>query len=126
MAGRMRSATIAILLGLCGANSVAAPFADPTQPPGALAGGAADAAPAEGPRLQSILISPNRRVAVIGGRTVPLGGNYGDARVVRITETEVVLQTGQERQSLRLHPEVEKRERRQSATKRTTAKGAVK
>lgn len=122
----MRPAAIAVLAALFGANAVAAPFADPTQPPGASAGGAADAAPAEGPRLQSILISPNRRVAVIGGQTVPLGGTYGEARVVRITETEVVLQTGQERQSLKLHPEVEKRERRPSAAKRATAKGAVK
>lgn len=105
----------------------AAPFADPTQPPGAISGGADSAAgAAEGPRLQSVLISPNRRVAVIGGQTVPLGGMYGDARVVRITEGEVVLQTAQERRTLKLFSEVEKRVTRPSGRSEAAHKGARK
>jgi hypothetical protein len=39
---------------------------------------------------------------------------YGEARVVRITEGEVVLQTGQERQTLKLFSGVEKRVTRPS------------
>lgn len=106
----MRAGTMLLLSCLACPAAQAAPFADPTQPPGAVAGGAESAAgAAEGPRLQSVLISPNRRVAVIGGQTVHQGGMYGEARVLRITEGEVVLQIGQERQTLRLIPDVEKR-----------------
>jgi MSHA biogenesis protein MshK len=106
----MKTATLVILAGLACSGAHAAPFADPTQPPGVVPGGADSATAAvEGPRLQSVLIAPNRRVAVIGGQTVSLGGKYGEARVVRITEGEVVLQTGQERQTLKLFSDVEKR-----------------
>jgi MSHA biogenesis protein MshK len=123
----MKAATLLLLASLSASRAVAAPFADPTQPPGATGGGA-DAGPGmvEGPRLQSVLISPNRRVAVIGGQAVSLGGMYGDARVVRITESEVVLQTGQERRSLKLYPEIEKRVRRPSGRADVVHKGVGK
>lgn len=118
---------MALFAALLGTGAVAAPFADPTQPPGAISGDAeAGSSSAEGPRLQSILISPHRRVAVIGGQTVPLGGMYGGARVVRITESEVVLQTGQERQSLKLHPDIDKRDRRPAVRTGVAQKGAHK
>jgi MSHA biogenesis protein MshK len=87
-----------------------APFADPTRPP--------DAAPAEaapgvsgGSRLESVLIAPDRRVAVIGGQQVRLGEKFRDGRVVRITESEVVIRTAEGSQTLKLFPEVEKRPR---------------
>lgn len=123
----MRDVIVLLLAALSGSQAVAAPFADPTQPPGAT-GGAAGARPGEmdGPRLQSVLISPNRRVAVIGGQSVSLGGMYGEARVVRITESEVVLQTGQERRSLKLYPEIEKRVRHPSRRAVEARKGAGK
>ncbi|MGQ0510909.1 MAG: hypothetical protein ACT4P9_09875 [Betaproteobacteria bacterium] len=105
----------------------AAPFADPTQPPGATPGGTDSATGApEGPRLQSVLIAPNRRVAVIGGQTVPLGGMYGEFRVVRISEGEVVLQAGQERQTLKLYADVEKRVSRPAGRVGVAHKGAGK
>lgn len=127
MAGRMRAETLLLISALSAAQALAAPFADPTQPPGAVGGGAdAGSAVVDGPRLQSVLISPNRRVAVIGGQAVSLGGMYGEARVVRITESEVVLQTGQERRSLKLYPEIEKRVRRPSGRAGVVHKGAGK
>lgn len=122
----MRAGAALILVGLAGSAAHAAPFADPTQPPGAVSGGADSAAAAqEGPRLQSILIAPNRRIAVIGGQTVPLGGMYGGSKVVRITESEVVLQAGQERQTLKLFTDVEKRVSRPAGAG-TAQKGAWK
>jgi MSHA biogenesis protein MshK len=123
----MKAATLLLLGAVAGTHALAAPFADPTQPPGA-SGAAADAVSGqvEGPRLQSVLISPNRRVAVIGGQAVSLGGTYGEARVIRITETEVVLQTGQERRSLLLHPEIQKRMRHPSGRAGTVHKGVGK
>ena len=83
---------------------------DPTRPPSELAASSMTAASvASGPLLQSILISPSRKSAIIGGQVVGLGGKYGEARVVSITESEVVLKTGAVTEILRLFPDVEKR-----------------
>ena len=80
-------------------------LADPTRPPAALdasrPGGAAEGQP----RLQSVLISPvagGRHVAVIDGETVRLGDSFRGARVARMTQREVELVRGRERQVLRL------------------------
>lgn len=64
---------------------------------------------AKGPVLQSVLISARRKSAIIGGQVVGLGEKYGEARVVKITESEVVLKTGTVTEILRLFPDVEKR-----------------
>ena len=81
---------------------------DPTRPPMAIAKpGAVDEAP-PATQLQSILISSRRRVAVINGNTVALGEMIGEARVVKITETEVVLKTGEETEVLKMYPGMEK------------------
>jgi MSHA biogenesis protein MshK len=94
-----------------------APFADPTRPPDFAP---ADGAPAAsgGSRLESVLIAPDRRVAVIGGQQVRLGEKFRDGRVVRITETEVVIRTAEGMQTLKLFPEVEKRPRARSEKRR--------
>jgi len=81
---------------------------DPTRPPGGLAE-AAEATAAGGPVLQSVMLSPSRKIAVISGEMVALGGRYGSSRLVRLTETEAVLKNGPETTVLRLHPLVEKR-----------------
>lgn len=80
---------------------------DPTRPPGAVAGtpGADPGAPGQG-LLQSVKISPNERSAIIGGEVVKLNGKYGDARVIRITENEVVLRTANGTETLRMYPDV--------------------
>jgi MSHA biogenesis protein MshK len=90
-------------------HACAQALADPTRPPAALAARAGSAAAVgDGlPRLQSVLISPRaggRRVAVIDGETVRLGDSYKGARVARMTQTEVELVRGRERQVLRLEP----------------------
>ena len=80
---------------------------DPTRPPASL-GVRPDAAAGDGmPRLQSVLIAPRqggRHIAVIDGETVRLGDSYKGARVARMTQTEVELVRGRERQVLRLEP----------------------
>lgn len=67
------------------------------------------------PQLQSVLISPRRRVAVISGQTLHLGEKFGAATVVKITESEVHLKNGTELQKLKLYPDIEKR--KSSATR---------
>ena len=82
---------------------------DPTRPPSELeatAGGGV-AVPG-GPMLQTVLISPRHKVAIINGETVKLGGMYGSARVVKISESGVVLNEGGSLQTLKLFPRVEK------------------
>lgn len=80
---------------------------DPTRPPASLGARADGASAADGqPRLQSVLIARGgRQVAVIEGETVRLGDSYKGARVARMTQTEVELVRGRERQVLRLEPQ---------------------
>lgn len=84
---------------------------DPTRPPAAMDTRPDPAAgtQAGGPILQSVLISPTRKAAIISGQTVALGEKFGDAWIVKITETEVVLRNGKEIQTLKLFPDIEKR-----------------
>ena len=66
-------------------------LSDPTRPPnagGAPGQGDADTSPTV---LQSVLISPGRKLAVINGAVVPLGGKVGEATLAGISETQVVL-----------------------------------
>ena len=81
---------------------------DPTRPPGALAQTAEAAGAVGGPVLQSVMLSPERKVAVISGEMVVLGGRYGASRLVRLTESEAVLKNGAETTVLRMYPLVEK------------------
>ena len=79
-------------------------LADPTRPPAALDSSRLDAGVGL-PRLQSVLIAPRaggRQVAVIDGETVRLGDSFRGARVARMSQTEVELVRGRERQVLRL------------------------
>ena len=82
---------------------------DPTRPAsGTSQPGAAEESPG-GPQLQSILISPKRKLAVINGQTLHIGDSFGSAIVVKISAQEVVLKSGGELQVLKLFPGVEKR-----------------
>jgi len=100
---------IALLAGLAAAGAAGAQgISDPTRPPGGLAE-TAEAAATGGPVLQSVMLSPSRKVAVISGEMVAVGGRYGSSRLVSLTETEAVLKNGGETIVLKLHPLVEKR-----------------
>ena len=84
---------------------------DPTRPPAPpTSASVSDSATSQAPRaahqLQSILISSTRRLAVIDGRTVPLGGEFSGATVTSITEAGVTLRRGKETETLRLNPAV--------------------
>lgn len=98
---------IAVAATLAMASARAQALTDPTRPPNANAPAEA-AQEAGGTQLQSVLISPRRRLAIINGTMVPLGGMLGEAKVVKITETEVVLQRGEEKEVLKLFPGVDK------------------
>lgn len=84
---------------------------DPTRPPAELSmpQGSAGALAPSGPQLQSVQISAHQRSAMISGQHVKVGDKIGDARVVMITENEVVLKGGNGLQTLKLFPDVGKR-----------------
>ena len=102
------SALLAALAGAMG-SSAAQPqiVTDPTRPPAGIFADVPDAT-APGNQLQSVMISPTRRAAIINGVVVELGAKYGDAVLMQVAEDEVVLGSGNSRQVLKLHPGVEK------------------
>jgi len=81
---------------------------DPTRPPTVSASAPEAAADAAASQLQSVLIAPGRRLAIINGQTVALGGRVGDATLTQITETGVVLKRGDLLESLPLLPGIAK------------------
>ena len=105
------------------ATAPAQSLSDPTRPPGAGAmrqQGAQDEAPA-GRQLQSVLLSAGRKLAIIDGTTVPLGGMLGEARVVKISDSEVTLKAGEDIEVLKLYPAVEKRPVKRAASRTRSA-----
>jgi len=96
---------------------------DPTRPPTVAPSPQATPEP-PGPQLQSVLLAPGRKIAVINGESVALGEKLGEATLVRVTETEVVLRHGAETRVLKLYPSVEKSPvRRSAAGDKSGAKG---
>lgn len=88
-------------------------IADPTRPPAAMSiDASANSEALAGPILQSILIAPNRHVAIINGQPIALNGKYGDQTLIKMTETEVVLRNGKEIQILKLFPDFDKKSSR--------------
>jgi MSHA biogenesis protein MshK len=84
---------------------------DPTRPPDAsnAPGSEYETGQVTGPMLQSVLVGPQRAEAIINGQLVKIGDKFGDARVVKIDESEVVLRNGKDVQKLKLFPGIEKR-----------------
>lgn len=106
--------------------------ADPTRPPanwmapaeGAATGGDGTAG---GLRLQSVLMPQGGKpVAVIGGKTVVLGGKLGGATLVRLNEREAVLQGADGVTHLYLTPDVQKQMIVMPAVGKTAKSGQVK
>jgi MSHA biogenesis protein MshK len=54
--------------------------------------------------LQSVILSPGHRAAVINGETVALGGKIGGATLVEVRDSSVVLQGPQGKRVMELFP----------------------
>lgn len=113
-----------LLAGLVATGFAHAQVPDPTRPAGDLtppgAPGAA-AAPVES-GVQTVIVRPRgKSAAVINGQYVALGEKLGDKRVVKISESEVVLQGGSGREVIKVIPAIEKTPARKTpAIKRRT------
>jgi MSHA biogenesis protein MshK len=103
---------IAAAAMLCAALAQAQ-LTDPTRPAGAAAapGTAANGlAESSVPVLQSVkLPRKGAASAVIGGRLVRVGEQVGEARLVRLSETQAVLEGPAGRTVLELNPNISKR-----------------
>ncbi|MBI3222453.1 MAG: hypothetical protein HYZ46_05155 [Nitrosomonadales bacterium] len=99
---------------------------DPTRPPSSekVHATAADAEPKTA-ALQSIILSRNRRAAIIDGETVELGGLHGDARLLEVNEGSVVLSGAQGRRVLTLFPGVRISGKQDNKTNQTAPVGEV-
>jgi MSHA biogenesis protein MshK len=79
----------ALAAGLCAAPAWAQGLADPMRPPAEYL--PKEAQPQAATSGQIVVISRDRKFAVINGQTVALGGYYQGSRVVDITDDTVVL-----------------------------------
>jgi hypothetical protein len=96
--------------------AVAQILIDPTRPPVGYLTTEADAGEGGGGlMLQTVMISPTQKTAIINGVVVKLGEKYGDAVLTRVAENEVVLRSGGVNRVLKLYPGVDKREAGQVA-----------
>lgn len=102
----MKSArVIAVALAVLAPGAFAQGLPDPTRPPATLYNAAGSGGSARsGPQLQSVLVSQGRRVAVIDGETYRVGDSYQGKRLVSVSDSEVVLAQGRQRQVLKLYP----------------------
>ena len=110
MAGRLMrySPTLAALICVVTASTAAAQaLRDPTRPPSmASARGVAGRSGQPAWILQSVLISPERRYAIINGEVVKLGGSIAGAELVAVAEERVTLRTQDGLRIVHLFPDV--------------------
>jgi MSHA biogenesis protein MshK len=97
---------IAALLLWAYCAAAAAQAMDPTRPPPSLwrPQGVAEEPVTAGPQLQSVMLSPTRRSAIISGQVVNRGERYGDAVLEDVAEDQVVLRRGLRTEVLKLYP----------------------
>lgn len=100
-----------VLLALAGAGSAMAQVPDPTRPPDALLA----PGPAGGPPVsvdsgvQTVILRPGgKSAAVVNGQYIVVGEMVGDKRVIKITESEVVLKGESGREIIKVMPAIEK------------------
>jgi hypothetical protein len=102
----LRMACLALLMGGI-ATAQSQTMRDPTRPPGVSAVRTVPGAAPGGLVLQSILISPERKAAVISGKVVGPGESVDGYMLVAIAENEAVLRNGDKIRRLRLYPSVD-------------------
>lgn len=117
---------LVVLAGFMEVASALAQVPDPTRPAGSLLtpeAGSGLAAPVES-GVQTIILRRGGRksAAVINGQYVEVGGMVGDKRVLKITESEIVLKGESGREVIKVTPAIEKHPARKVAAGRPPAK----
>ena len=100
----------ALVISLGAPRGLAQGLNDPTRPPREILGGAYALEPeANLSPAQVVIISTDRRQATINGQTVVLGGRYGNATLVRISDEEIVLKRADATEVIKLYSSVHRR-----------------
>jgi MSHA biogenesis protein MshK len=109
-ADHVRAAAAGLLLAATTIAAGAENLPDPTRPPAAVESATPAAGQAPAPTgLQSIIRSNRGKpAAIINGEYVVLGGQVGDARLVKIGEDSVTLKSSSATEIMKLLPGVEK------------------
>jgi MSHA biogenesis protein MshK len=105
----------AFALTAVAADTFAQQLRDPTRPPSFVAPAGTAAVRESDLVLQTVLISPERRAAIINGRLLRLGENIAGMQLMSISESEVQLRGRGESRTLHLFPAVNRRETRPPA-----------
>ena len=114
----------ALVISLGAPRGLAQGLNDPTRPPREILGGAAVAEPAGNlSPAQIVIVSTDRRQATINGQTVALGGRYGNATLVRISDEEIVLKRADATEVIKLYSSVHRRKHSPAAQKETETAG---
>jgi len=99
------TSSFALVFLVAAPQALAQGLSDPTRPP--WIGGADASEPATA--AQIVIVSKDRRQATINGQIVNLGGRYGNATLVRITDEEIVLERPKGTETIRLYPSVQRK-----------------
>lgn len=117
-----------LLTAVIAVGPVLAQMPDPTRPadiPAAPAPGTGPAAPV-GSGVQTVILRPGgKSIAVINGQHLEVGATLGDKRVVKITESEVVLKGASGREVIKLTPAIEKLPVKQAVETKRRPKGSA-
>jgi MSHA biogenesis protein MshK len=105
--------SLAMLFG----SACAQPMNDPMRPPSATGQEAAGASGPAAAGLQAVIISPERKVAIIDGEVVPLGAQTRHGTLSGLSDSSAVVNKKSERDVLLMHPHIEKRPARRSEAK---------
>ena len=114
---------LALVIALGAPRSLAQGLSDPTRPWEGAGGADLFESPANLSPAQVVIISKDRRQATINGRTVVLGGRYGNATLVRISDEELVLQRPEGTETIKLYSSVQRTKRWTSAQEKSKMPG---
>jgi len=108
----LRALAFGLTAGVAG-HACAQALSDPTRPPDAFRPplGSAPAAPVASQFSSQpvVILSSDRRQITINGQTAKIGGRLGNAKVIRISDAEVVLQSTDGTETIKLYGAVEKK-----------------
>lgn len=121
----MRNVLFAALLTGVILDPVLAQVPDPTRPPVGQDSADGAAAPVDS-GIQTVILRPGgKSAAVINGQYLRVGDKFGDKRVLKISESEVILKGESGREVLKVMPAIEKIPAKKIVVRKSPAKETV-
>lgn len=115
---------VALLTGVI-LGPVLAQVPDPTRPPVGQDSADGAAAPVDS-GIQTVILRPGgKSAAVINGQYLRVGDKFGDKRVLKISESEVILKGESGREVLKVMPAIEKIPAKKIVVRKSPAKETV-